>query len=92
MNTLSSHIPTNPQEPPRYYGYHRYLRSGYASITECQKCGNVGLQEDCHQTLPCKHCGGTVLSAGAAIWIPPEYTGFLWWRRLVTIGYWRRAL
>lgn len=78
----------NPQEAPRYYGYHVYKSGGYASTTRCASCGNVGLYEDCHPIHPCKHCGGHVDHSGAAKWVPPVRHKLLFWR-VVTPGYWQ---
>lgn len=80
-----------PQEPPKYYGYWKYANAGYSDITRCRRCFNIGLREDCHPADCCKHCGGKVVDDGAAKWMPPVYTGILWWKRTLTEGYWKRA-
>lgn len=75
------------QEPPKYYGYN----GGFANITKCMKCGNVGLYEDCHPANCCKHCGGDVVKIGGGRWVPPTYSGWLWWKKEVTPGHWVRS-
>jgi hypothetical protein len=84
----------NYQEPPKYYGYNSEFcyNNGYAKTTKCKKCGTTGLYEDCHPTNPCKRCGGKVEEGDSAKWVPPEYTGHLWWKRIVKEGYWKKCL
>jgi len=79
-----------PHEPPRYYGYWAHRPGGFSRITQCMQCGNVGLSEDCSTLNCCYHCGGNVVDAGVAKWIKPTYSGFLWWRKMKTTGYWSR--
>lgn len=75
-------------DEPRYYGYWRYYKGGYASITKCSGCGCIALYEDAHPVNPCKHCGGRVSEVGSAKWEPPV-TRWEWLRRVtVTPGRW----
>lgn len=78
-------------DPPRYYGYAKYYRKGFATITKCDNCGCVALYEDAHPVNPCRHCGGKVREAGAAKWEPQVLSDWKWFskRHVVKEGYWR---
>lgn len=60
-----------PQERPKYHGYERYYKRGFANITKCKGCKNIALREDAHPASACKHCGGKVVDFGNGKWVPP---------------------
>lgn len=45
-----------------------YKKGTFDSITKCLDCKSVGLYWTKNTSDPCRHCGGTVVNAGAGKW------------------------
>lgn len=80
-NTIHGH------EYPKYHGY----KGGFDNVTECDSCGNIALYEDAHPVNPCRHCGGKVIEGKVARFVYPAYSGCLWWKEVVALGFWEFA-
>lgn len=72
---------------PDWYFYADRYNKGWASLTKCNKCGTIGMYEDCHPVSPCSLCGGKREEGLVGKWIKPTYKFWIFGK--IKDGYWK---
>ena len=66
-----------------------YTPDTYVRLNKCSSCSNRSSDLDYDCGDPCPNCGGEIKISTPHKWVPPTYSGYLWWKELVTKGYWQ---
>ena len=76
-----------PDFKPKYYS-ENFCSRNYVKVTECASCEARALYEDAHPAKPCRNCGSKPQER-VGKWVIEKTTGFLWWKKILTKGYWK---